>query len=30
MTVNRRRELAAIANRYGLVIFKNNPYGYTH
>ncbi len=28
MTVERRRELAAIADRYGLVIFEDDPYGY--
>ena len=28
MTVDRRRELAAIADRYGLVIFEDDPYGY--
>ena len=28
MTVERRRELAAIAERYGLVIFEDDPYGY--
>ena len=28
MTVERRRELAAIAERYGLAIFEDDPYGY--
>ena len=28
MTVERRKELAAIADRYGLVIFEDDPYGY--
>ena len=28
MTVDRRRELAAIAERYGLAIFEDDPYGY--
>ena len=28
MTVERRKELAAIAERYGLAIFEDDPYGY--
>lgn len=28
MTVERRKELAAIADRYGLAIFEDDPYGY--
>ena len=28
MTVERRKELAAIAERYGIVIFEDDPYGY--